>query len=1030
MKPTTEMNTHQVVDGLPGSTATNDAFSELLTTTTYAKSSKELIDFVAQLRSHGAHIDLELPRIVVIGNQSAGKSSLVEAISGINVPRDPGTCTRCPMECRLSHSNQWSCQVKIRWEYSNGSKRRLEVEEVDFGPRLFDKADVELMLRRAQAAVLNPDTPLHHFLAKDDKAIRLPVFGHQLQFSRNVVCVELVGPDLADLSFVDLPGIVQNADEEIVRLVEDLVHSYISGDNSLLLVTLPMSDDIENQKAARLAKRVDPAGSRTIGVLTKPDTLTAGSTKTRDLWLEVLEGRRHPLLHGYYCTRQPDEDERRLPRLDARAAEASFFAKTAPWSTSVVPGRFGTWNLVQNISALLTQIIRNSLPKILNDVSGLLSACNKQLQALPPPVTSDPAAYVLNMVTKFCSEIEAQVQGSPESATLVQKNRETYEAFKFSIRGTAPPFVPFDSSQSAPTDLSGYIGMGSGRQAPVFLRDMRKHIRSCVTRELPNNVPYAAKRFLIRKFQQGWEEKAMVSFEQVQQTFKTALSEITRTYFARYSNLSNVIYPIISEQLDEHTAETVRAIRIILKFEAASPFTQNTHYLAEKRSKHLAHYKDARAASLAPSTGQSSADLAFPPTDNPFAKFVPPVPSSSLGTGNNNAQSEAWSKLTAPSQSTATSVPLNTTASPAVQGTSTSIFASVPQTSGNSATQTSPTQPAAAPAKNSSASTLGAQAVRTGPQSANPQTTNATASPKPSGFFSSAQPSPAPAFVPTNAKVTNPLFAGAGATQSPYATSRTPSPFAFFGATAAQPASAFATSQASLQGFASTATPTLTPPVSNSSQPNLSKFSAFAPQSQAQLQTTATQLSAFATQPAFPSTPVPTSTTSAPTRSGSASAPTAASSSIPAPAPAPTSSGNSSASVSAARDPTAVRDALAALAKIGLFVTEDDLGKLQPADTYEEELELMAEVRAYFDVAYKRVIDYVPLAIDESYLYTFARTLQEVLYEKLGLGSAHANARCSAYIAESPQVAAAREELTTKKRRLENVHKALLNFGL
>ena len=98
------------------------------------------------------------------------------------------------------------------------------------------------------------------------------------------------------------------------------------------------------------------------GVMTKPDTLTAGSTKAREMWLEVLEGRRHPLLHGYYCTRQPDDDERTrgITGSDARAAEDTFFGNTSPWATSSHQHRFGTTNLVQSISKLLTQIIRES----------------------------------------------------------------------------------------------------------------------------------------------------------------------------------------------------------------------------------------------------------------------------------------------------------------------------------------------------------------------------------------------------------------------------------------------------------------------------------------------------------------------------------------------------------------------------------------------------------------------------------------------------------------------------------------------
>lgn len=44
--------------------------------------------------SRSAHLDLDIPVIVVLGSQSAGKSSLIEAISGITLPRASGTCTR------------------------------------------------------------------------------------------------------------------------------------------------------------------------------------------------------------------------------------------------------------------------------------------------------------------------------------------------------------------------------------------------------------------------------------------------------------------------------------------------------------------------------------------------------------------------------------------------------------------------------------------------------------------------------------------------------------------------------------------------------------------------------------------------------------------------------------------------------------------------------------------------------------------------------------------------------------------------
>ena len=41
-------------------------------------------------------VDIAIPGIVVVGEQSAGKSSLLENISGIQFPRAQNTCTRMP----------------------------------------------------------------------------------------------------------------------------------------------------------------------------------------------------------------------------------------------------------------------------------------------------------------------------------------------------------------------------------------------------------------------------------------------------------------------------------------------------------------------------------------------------------------------------------------------------------------------------------------------------------------------------------------------------------------------------------------------------------------------------------------------------------------------------------------------------------------------------------------------------------------------------------------------------------------------
>src|SRR5208282_2523558 len=127
--------------------------------------------------------------IVVIGNQSAGKSSLIEAISQIKVPRAQGTCTRCPMEVRLRRgdSASWKCEVSLRLEYSEVTGQTLQ-NNLKFG-KTNSKEEVAGLLRRAQLAILNPRKPISDFLDLTDDACNKHDTG--IGFSRNTVVLDI-----------------------------------------------------------------------------------------------------------------------------------------------------------------------------------------------------------------------------------------------------------------------------------------------------------------------------------------------------------------------------------------------------------------------------------------------------------------------------------------------------------------------------------------------------------------------------------------------------------------------------------------------------------------------------------------------------------------------------------------------------------------------------------------------------------------------------------------------------------------------
>ena len=135
-------------------------------------------------------------------------------VTSLNCPSACTTthqCARCPTECILTQNleDPWSCQVSLKFQYNSRNQELVPHRPFLFGPVMTSPAEVKERLRRAQVAILNPDLDSPDF---PDRFLQgdLPVT-RATSFSHNFISMVVEGPEVVDLSFVDLPGMVRQS---------------------------------------------------------------------------------------------------------------------------------------------------------------------------------------------------------------------------------------------------------------------------------------------------------------------------------------------------------------------------------------------------------------------------------------------------------------------------------------------------------------------------------------------------------------------------------------------------------------------------------------------------------------------------------------------------------------------------------------------------------------------------------------------------------------------------------------------------
>lgn len=550
----------------------------------YSRKARGLITLVNDLRGLGANqLKLDLPCLAFIGNQSAGKSSVVEGATGIAVPRDSGTCTKCPMQCTMMRvEGAWSCEIRLQFLYDESGGVMASPKIVPF-QTVADPKAVEIWLKRAQVAILSPDTDATVFHNKSSEELKAL---QTLPFSKNTIEILVRDPEGTDLCFVDLPGIIQHhiKDDAMVPYVKKLVEEHIKRENTIIVVTIPMTDDIENQEAFSIASRVDTDGQRTIGVGTKPDMLGPGSISALESWKKILAGTTSNLKHGYYCVKMPDDRERQkgLTRAQWSAKEASFFEKTEPWKDVDDRTRFGMRNFVESTSKLLISLIETNLPVIKRTVDELLAKETEKLRRLPQPLADGaPMSTILLRAVRFCRSLQDIVCGI-SNKHFVQRNQARYERFKKDIALTAPNFQTREYEYiCAPS--ARLSSPPSTRVSPslkvITVGDVRATIASHHTWELPGYTPYEATKALILQHVRCWKDPLVDCFNDISQSTFSLIIQLIQDpeHFGRFSELEAFVRAIVGEEKEHFQVETSTMLNKLFELENSGPIFTADH---------------------------------------------------------------------------------------------------------------------------------------------------------------------------------------------------------------------------------------------------------------------------------------------------------------------------------------------------------------------------------------------------------------------------------------------------------------------
>lgn len=267
------------------------------------------------------------PNIIVIGPQSSGKSSVLEAICGKSIlPKKMGMATKKPIHLSLIRDDKVLFQV---------GDKILQTEQETHD----------------EIARVNNNT----FIEKID------------------VCVR--APDVYNSYLIDLPGLFHVAsenDSDTPKKIKSMNIEYLLDKNNIPIVVVAGATDPATNQALQLINKYARARN-SMGIISKMDLLMGQNNNLID---DVLSGKKYPLGYGYVpAIFRSDSDISKGVSIEDKIIQENELLTRHFHHLNNIP--IGTLAIRQKISNIQFNHIKENIPGLIEDIDKEIDILNR-----------------------------------------------------------------------------------------------------------------------------------------------------------------------------------------------------------------------------------------------------------------------------------------------------------------------------------------------------------------------------------------------------------------------------------------------------------------------------------------------------------------------------------------------------------------------------------------------------------------------------------------------------------------------------